>query len=229
MRITNGLNLQKYITNGQALKRARNARTARRVFGSTRSFFFFDELSNICIRLDTVESSHPNISKLYLCVCIWVYLYSPPVAHMGESSRRLIVILDFWRIVQDTDTERSPNSRSPSCLLIVPSVYAFIHGPRFKVSERLISNFGWQAREANPQCRDYKSGALIHLYLKTERVILKLTSWFPNAAFHCVLSCSYNENNLFCVNIVWNKAYLCTRTEQKSAMNRNIRILNPYK
>jgi hypothetical protein len=37
---------------------------------------------------------------MMLCGYICVYLYLPPVAHMGESSRRVLVILDFLRIVQ---------------------------------------------------------------------------------------------------------------------------------
>jgi hypothetical protein len=84
-----------------------------------------------------------------LCVCIWVYLYSPSVALMGESSKRVLLIFDFCRIVQDTDTERFSNFRSLSWFPSVPSVKALVHGTSIsKVSsERLISNFSWPARD----------------------------------------------------------------------------------
>jgi hypothetical protein len=60
------------------------------------------------------------LNKRSLCVCICVYLYSPPVSHLGESSRRVLVILDFWRIVQ---LQIQKDSRSFSWFFSVPSVY----------------------------------------------------------------------------------------------------------
>jgi hypothetical protein len=76
-----------------------------------------------------------------ISVCIWVYLYSPPL------------ILDFLRKVQDT--ERFPNSLGSLACQVFKHSYM---GHRFKVlSKRLISNFSWPARESNPQRRDYKS------------------------------------------------------------------------
>ena len=44
--------------------------------------------------IDTQFNSY-GLQLLDMCVCICVYLYSPPVAHMGESSRRVLVILFF--------------------------------------------------------------------------------------------------------------------------------------
>jgi hypothetical protein len=42
-----------------------------------------------------------NESYLHFFVCICVYLYSQPVAKMGESSRRVLIShFRFWRIVR---------------------------------------------------------------------------------------------------------------------------------
>jgi hypothetical protein len=94
-------------------------------------------------------------------LCIWVYLYSPPLVHMGKSSRTVLVILYFGgkcKIQIQKDAlipEVSPGSLV--CQVFKPSYT----GPWFKdSSEWLISNFCWQARKLNPQRKDYKSRAL---------------------------------------------------------------------
>jgi hypothetical protein len=50
--------------------------------------------SNMC--LYSQDRVHIELYRLARQVCICVYYkYSPPVAHMGESSRRVLVILFF--------------------------------------------------------------------------------------------------------------------------------------
>jgi hypothetical protein len=93
---------------------------------------------------------------------MYLRLFMPPVAHMGESSRRVrISHFIFWRIVQLQKQKDAPiPEASPGSLAckVFKNPYT---GPRFEVSsERLISNFSWQAWESNPRCRDYKSRAL---------------------------------------------------------------------
>jgi hypothetical protein len=93
-----------------------------------------------------------SLCLVFLCIhgiiiVFWGCIHPAPVAQMGESSR-VLIILDFWRTVQDTDTERYPNSRSFSWFFIVPNAKST--GPQFKVlSKRLISNFSCPAQESN--------------------------------------------------------------------------------
>jgi hypothetical protein len=74
----------------------------------------------------------------------------------------------FWRIVQNTDTERCPNSGSLACQM---SEHSYT-GPRFK--SHLINNFSLPARESNPKSQDNKSNRLSYVSDQTILCLIPL-------------------------------------------------------
>jgi hypothetical protein len=47
------------------------------------------------MKLENFKKPLTCVKSERICVCNWVSLYSPSVARIGESSRRVLVVLDF--------------------------------------------------------------------------------------------------------------------------------------
>jgi hypothetical protein len=87
----------------------------------------------------------------------------PLVVHIGNSSRKVLVILYFGGYHKDTELDAPISEASPASFTRQVIKHSYM-GPDLKISfERLISNFSWPARVSNPQCQDYRSRAFNRL------------------------------------------------------------------
>ena len=82
---------------------------------------------------------HGQVTKVVVCLFIFVYLSSLPVAHLSDAPRRRLVVPGDSARIQDETT------KSSVWFFNVLSVFHSHTGPRFRVSPERQLVFVWMA------------------------------------------------------------------------------------